>query len=163
MLEHAMKTSIRFRVNGKDAVVQAGDGALLLWALREQLALTGTKVACGLGLCGACTVLVDGRAVRSCITPAASVAGKSVTTIEGLAQGERLHPLQQAFIDHDAFQCGYCTPGLLMAADALLRTHPRPTREQVVAGLDRHLCRCGSHTRVVDAVLDASRRTGATS
>jgi nicotinate dehydrogenase subunit A len=163
MLESAMKTSIRFRLNGRQATVEVEEGGLLLWALREQLALTGTKYGCGTGLCGACTVQVDGRAVRSCLTPVEKVAGKSVTTIEGLARGQELHPLQQAFIAHEAFQCGYCTPGLLMASEALLRATPKPTREQVVAALERHLCRCGSHAHVIDAVLAASRNAGATS
>ncbi len=111
-----MKHATRFRLNGKDATVDAEEGATPLAALRGPLALTGAKSGCGEAHCGACTVLVDGKAVRSCVTPLARVAGKSVTTVEGLAGGGRLHPLQQAFIDHDASQCGFCTPGLLLSA-----------------------------------------------
>ena len=133
---------------------------MLLWDLRIGQGLTGAKYGCGSGVCGACTVLVEGRPVRSCVTSLASVEGKAVTTVEGLASGGRLDPLQQAFIDHGAFQCGFCTPGMLMAAHALLRTNPQPTREEIAARLEHNLCRCGAHQRIVEAVLDAAGRQG---
>jgi aerobic-type carbon monoxide dehydrogenase small subunit (CoxS/CutS family) len=152
--------STRLRLNGNEVAIDGEEGGMLLWALRTAQGLTGTKYGCGSGICGACTVLVDGKAVRSCVTPVASLAGKTVTTVEGLAAGGRLDPLQQAFVDHDALQCGFCTPGMLLAAHALLRINPRPSREQIVAHLEHQLCRCGAHQRIVDAVEDASRRTG---
>lgn len=155
-----MKDTIRFRLNGRPAAVDAEEGAMLLWTLRTALQLTGAKHGCGEGLCGACTVLVDGKAVRSCVTPLTRVAGRQVVTIEGLAQGGKLQPLQQAFIDHGAFQCGYCTPGMLLAAQALLNANPRPSRDEIAAHLDRNLCRCGAHQRIVDAVEGASRQPG---
>lgn len=155
-----MKDTIRFRLNGRPAAVDAEEGAMLLWTLRSALQLTGAKHGCGEGLCGACTVLVDGKAVRSCVTPLTRVAGHQVVTIEGLAQGGKLQPLQQAFIDHGAFQCGYCTPGMVLAAQALLNANPRPSRDEIAAHLDRNLCRCGAHQRIVDAVEGASRQTG---
>ncbi|MFC5499358.1 (2Fe-2S)-binding protein [Caenimonas terrae] len=155
-----MTSTIRFRLNGRPAALDAEQGAVLLWALRTSLQLTGAKHGCGAGLCGACTVLVDGKAVRSCITPLARVAGKEVVTIEGLAQDGRLHPLQQAFIEHDAFQCGYCTPGMVLAAQSLLNANAAPSRDEIAAHLDQNLCRCGAHQRIVDAVESASRQDG---
>ncbi len=151
-----MERTIRFTLNGKPARVTVDDERMLLWVLRQDLGLTGTKFGCGSALCGACTVIVNDRAVRSCSTPVKDVAGKRVLTIEGLAEGERLHPVQQAFVDHHAFQCGYCTPGMILSAYALLRQTPRPTREQILQHLDDNLCRCGSHTRVVEAIQQAS-------
>jgi len=148
----------RFRVNGHAVTVSAEAGATLLSALRTQLALTGTKYGCGESLCGACTVLVDGHAVQSCITPLERMNGREVTTVEGLAHADTPSPLQQAFIDHGALQCGYCTPGMLMTATALLRENPKPTRDQVAARLEHHLCRCGAHQRILDAVEDAAVR-----
>jgi len=124
--------------------------------LRDRLALTGTKVSCDAQVCGACTVLVDGLAVSACTYLAADADGRSVRTVEGLARGGRLSPLQQAFIDHAAFQCGFCTAGMLMAATALLEEVPHPTREQVVAGLEGNLCRCTGYAPIVDAVLAAA-------
>lgn len=155
-----MTTTIRFRLNGRPATLEADGDTTLLWALRTQTDLTGTKFGCGEGSCGACVVLVEGRPVRSCTTSAKSVAGKEVLTIEGLAPGGRLHPLQQAFIDHGAFQCGYCTPGMLLAAYALLQRQAAPSRAQIVEHLDGQLCRCGAHQRVVDAVEAAARQLG---
>jgi nicotinate dehydrogenase subunit A len=155
-----MKDSIRFRLNGRAVAVDAKEGGTLLWGLRTALELTGAKYGCGEGLCGACTVLVDGKAVRSCVTPLRGVAGKEVVTIEGLAQGGKLHPLQQAFIEHGAFQCGYCTPGMLLAAHALLQANPRPSRDEIAAHMEHNLCRCGAHQRIVDAVESASRQPG---
>jgi aerobic-type carbon monoxide dehydrogenase small subunit (CoxS/CutS family) len=128
--------------------------------LRTELGLTGTKYGCGEGLCGACTVTVDGKAVRSCRTPVRNVAGKAVVTIEGLARDGKLHPLQQAFVDHGAFQCGFCTSGMLMSASAFLRETPRPSREAVAAHMDRNLCRCGAHQRVVEAIDAVAMQPG---
>ena len=156
-----MKTSIRFRLNGKPAALDTEDGRLLLWVLRTDLDLTGTKFGCGAGICGACTVLVDGKAVRSCQVSLKEVAGKEVVTIEGLARGGKLHPLQKAFLDHGGFQCGYCTSGMLMNAAALLRSNPRPSRAEIVSGMDDNLCRCGAHQRIVAAIEAASREGGA--
>ena len=155
-----MTQAIRFELNGKPISLDAGENRTLLWALRTDTALTGTKYGCGEGFCGACTVLVDGAAVRSCSFPLADVAGKSVVTIEGLAKNGVLHPLQQAFIDHGAFQCGYCTSGMLLTAYALLKETPHPSRAEIVAGLDHNLCRCGAHLRIVHAVEAASKTTG---
>ncbi len=151
-----MKETIRFTLNGKPAALTADADRSLLWALRTDLGLTGAKYGCGEGSCGACTVLVDDRAVRSCITPLARVAGKAVLTIEGLARDGRLHPLQQAFIDHGALQGGYCTPGMILNAYAFLRKNRRPTRAEIVAAMEDNLCRCGAHTRILRAIEAAA-------
>ena len=155
-----MKTSIQFQLNGQPAALNTDDDRMLLWVLRTEIGLTGTKYGCGEGLCGACTVTVDGNAVRSCRTPIRIVAGKAVVTIEGLARDGKLHPLQQAFVDHGAFQCGFCTSGMLMSASAFLRETPKPSREAVVAHMDRNLCRCGAHQRVVEAIEAVARQPG---
>ena len=147
-----MQNLIEFTLNGHPASVETDDERMLLWVLRTELALTGTKYGCGEGICGACAVVINGQAHRSCRTPLKQVAGAEVMTIEGLAKGRDLHPLQQAFIEHGAFQCGYCTSGMLLDAYVLLRENPHPTREQVVAHMDRNLCRCGAHQRVVAAI-----------
>jgi aerobic-type carbon monoxide dehydrogenase small subunit (CoxS/CutS family) len=147
-----MPETIRFRLNGRPVSLQTDGTRKLLWVLRDELELTGTKYGCGEGVCGSCTVLVDGQAVRSCQADLASVQGKAVVTIEGLARGERLHPLQQAFHEHGGLQCGYCTPGMILGAHALLQANPHPTREQIVAGMEGHLCRCGAHQRIVAAI-----------
>ena len=157
----SMQRSIEFQLNGRAQTLQVEDDRMLLWVLRTELALTGTKYGCGEGLCGACTVSVGGKAVRSCRTPMKNVAGKAVVTIEGLAVGAALHPLQQAFIDHGAFQCGYCTSGMLMSASFFLHDTPRPSREAVVAHMDRSLCRCGAHQRIVEAIVAVATRSGA--
>jgi carbon-monoxide dehydrogenase small subunit len=158
-----VERTISFTLNGKPARVTVDDERMLLWVLREDLGLTGTKFGCGASLCGACTVIVNKEAVRSCVTAMSDVAGKQVLTIEGLSEGNRLHAIQDAFLRHHAFQCGYCTPGMIMSAYALLLKTPRPTREQIVRHLDDHLCRCGSHMRVLDAVEEAAgtRKAGA--
>jgi len=143
---------VTFTLNGGAERIDVDEDRRLLWVLRTELGLTGTKFGCGQAECGACTVLVDRRAVRSCQTPMRSVEGRSVTTIEGLGGPTDLHPLQQAFVDHGAVQCGFCTPGMLMASYALLSATPAPSREQIVAGLDRNLCRCGTQTRVIAAI-----------
>src|SRR5208337_2736064 len=124
----------------------------LLWVLRDELELTGTKYGCGEGQCGACTVLVDGTPVRSCITRASAVAGKQITTIEGLAQNGKLHPLQQAFIDADAMQCGYCTPGMILSSVGLLKKTPHPSEPEIRRALEGNICRCGTYPRIIQAV-----------
>lgn len=155
-----MTDSIRFTLNGRPVTIQADGTRTLLWVLRTDLELTGTKYGCGIGMCGSCTVLLDGRAVPSCQTPLSAVQGKEVVTIEGLAPEGRLHPLQQAFHDHSALQCGYCTPGMILGAVSLLRDHPRPTREQIVQGMQGHLCRCGAHQRIVAAIEEVAGGRG---
>jgi nicotinate dehydrogenase subunit A len=152
---------LSLRVNGSNREVESPDPDVpLLYVLRNDLALTGTHFGCGLAQCGACTVLVDGKAVRSCVTPARAVAGMEVTTIEGLGTSAKPDALQAAFIAEQAAQCGYCTAGIIMSAKALLATTPRPTREQVCDALAGNLCRCGSHDRVIRAVLRAAGNTG---
>ena len=158
-----MKTSVRFRLNGKSAAVQTDGERLLLWVLRTDLDLTGTKYGCGIGECGACAVLVDQEAVLACQTPVKLVAGKEVVTIEGLARGDKLHPVQKAFMDHGGFQCGYCTPGMIVNACALLHREPRPSRDSIVKAMEGNLCRCGAHQRIVAAIEEASRAKGGTS
>lgn len=155
-----MNRSIQFRLNGRDTTLAADSERSLLAVLRGDLGLTGAKYGCGIGSCGACTVLVAGKAVRACLATLGSVAGKDVVTIEGLAAGGKLTPLQQAFIEHGALQCGYCTPGMLMAAQALLLEHHQPSREAIAAALEPHLCRCGAHQRILDAVEAAARHAG---
>ncbi len=152
-----MKRTVSFTLNGKPVSVTVDDERKLLWVLREDLGLTGTKFGCGEALCGACTVVVDNQAVRSCATTVGQVAGKRVLTIEGLEKDGRLHPLQEAFVKHQAFQCGYCTPGMIMSAYALLLKTPHPTREQIVRHMDGNLCRCGSHVRIVRAIQTAAQ------
>ncbi len=151
-----MERPIRFKLNGRPVSVQTDDTRALLWVLRGDLSLTGTKYGCGEGICGACAVVVDGHAQRACRISLAEVEGKTVLTVEGLAEGDVLHPLQQAFIDHGAFQCGFCTPGMLMDAYALLAADPRPTRQTIIAGMDHNLCRCGAHQRIVAAIQQAA-------
>ncbi|HVX66870.1 MAG TPA: (2Fe-2S)-binding protein [Bryobacteraceae bacterium] len=148
--------TIRFTVNGQVRTVKTDPERPLLEVLREDLALTGTKYGCGEGQCGACTVLLDGRAIRSCITPVRTAQDRNVTTIEGLAAGPALHPVQQAFLDENAFQCGYCTAGMVLRTAALLQSNPRPTDAQIVEGLNGHLCRCSGYHRIVAAVHRAA-------
>jgi len=151
-----VSVTVRFRVNGTQRSVATDPERRLLDVLREDLQLTGTKYGCGEGQCGACTVLVDGAPARSCLLPASACAGKSVTTIEGLARGDELHPVQQAFLDEGALQCGYCTPGMILEAAALLRSKPDPSDEEVVAGMNGHLCRCNGYVKMVRAVRHAA-------
>jgi aerobic-type carbon monoxide dehydrogenase small subunit (CoxS/CutS family) len=155
-----MKDAIRFRLNGRAVTLDTEQDRTLLWVLRGDLGLTGTKHGCGAGICGSCTVVVDGKAVRSCQTTLAEVQGKDVTTIEGLAQDGRLHPLQEAFVDHGAFQCGFCTPGMLMNAYALLLEKPQPSAAAIAAAMEENLCRCGAHKRILAAVEAASHQGG---
>ena len=152
-----MEETIRFKLNNKETELVTDPNQLLLWVLRNRFGLTGTKYGCGIGFCGACTVLIDNEAVRSCMLPVSEVAGKSVVTIEGLAEDGKLHPVQQAFVDHDALQCGYCTSGMILTAVALLKKNDAPTRQDIIDGLEDNLCRCGAHTRIIDAVGDAAR------
>ncbi len=154
-----MKHALQFTLNGQPLTLEVDDERMLLWVLRTELGLTDTKYGCGEAHCGACTVLVDGKALRSCRAPMRAVDGKVVVTIEGLAPPGRLDPLQQAFIDHSAVQCGYCTPGMLLTAKALLTETLTPTRALIAARLERNLCRCGAHQRIVDAV-EAASKTG---
>ena len=150
-----MERTITFTLNGKPARLTVDEDRMLLWVLRYDLGLTGTKYGCGAALCGACTVIVDKEAVRACSIPMKDVAGKRVLTIEGLGQGQ-LHALQQAFLEHHAFQCGFCTPGMILNAYALLLKTPRPTRAQIVAHMDDNFCRCGSHVRILAAIEEAA-------
>jgi aerobic-type carbon monoxide dehydrogenase small subunit (CoxS/CutS family) len=151
---------IRFQLNGKPIALTTEGDRTLLWVLRTDLELTGTKYGCGEGLCGACTILVDGKAARSCMTSLKDVAGKSVVTIEGLAHGDERHPIQKAFAKHGGFQCGYCTSGMIMAAVGLLASEPHPSRAAIIEGMNDNLCRCGAHQRIVAAIEDASRKVG---
>ena len=151
-----MTRRIAFAVNGKNVTLEADEGRLLLWALRTDLALTGTKYGCGEGHCGSCTVLINQRAMRSCLLKIKDVAGKEVVTIEGLAANGKLHPLQKAFMDHDGMQCGFCTPGMIMSGVGLLKYNPRPTEKEVRSGLENNFCRCGAHVRIIKAVQQAA-------
>jgi aerobic-type carbon monoxide dehydrogenase small subunit (CoxS/CutS family) len=154
--------TVRFSVNGSATSVSTDAERRLLDVLREDLGLTGTKYGCGEGQCGACLVHLDGEPARSCLLPVTAAEGKSVTTIEGLARGGVLHPVQQAFLDEGALQCGYCTSGMILAATALLARTPDPTREQIVAGMDGHLCRCNGYVKVINAVRRAAETMRAT-
>jgi aerobic-type carbon monoxide dehydrogenase small subunit (CoxS/CutS family) len=148
-----MATSFRLRVNGEQVSVSADGDEPLLWVLRDRLGLTGTKFGCGEGECGACAVLINGEAYRSCMVPLSEVAPEDeVVTIEGLGRPGALSALQQAFIDHTAFGCGFCTPGMIVTAEALLRSNPVPSRGQIVAAMDDNLCRCASYPAILDAV-----------
>lgn len=155
-----MSKSITFTLNGVPQTLDAKPEQRLLWALRGQFELTGTKYGCGSGYCGSCTVVVDGKAVRSCTTSLERIAGKDVLTIEGLADGDVLHPLQQAFVEHGALQCGYCTPGMIMNAYALLQQNPTPTRDQIVDSMESNLCRCAAHQRIFAAIEDVAAHEG---
>jgi len=148
-----MKKEIQLTVNEEKYRLEIEPHQTLLKVLREDLGLTGTKEGCGKGDCGSCTVLVDGKAVNACLTLAVRVQGKSITTIEGLATPERLHPLQEAFIQHGAIQCGFCTPGMILSAKALLDENPRPKEEEVKRALAGNLCRCTGYTKIIEAVM----------
>ena len=150
--------SILLTVNGQPKRVEAPPDEALLWVLRNRLDLTGSKYGCGEGQCGACTVLLDGEAVTSCRTPVSDAVGKKIVTIEGLAQNGRLHPVQAAFLEEEAFQCGYCTSGMIMASVALLKLNPRPTADDVVGSLARNVCRCGTYPRILAAVRSAAQK-----
>ena len=150
-------STIHLAINDKSYSVDTDPKTSLLTVLREHLDLTGSKYGCGEGQCGACTVLIDGKAQRSCITRVGSVAGKQITTIEGLAKGDRLHPVQQAFLDEDAMQCAYCTSGMIMSAVALLQKNPGPDEKEIIDFMDGNVCRCGTYPRIVRAIQRASK------
>jgi aerobic-type carbon monoxide dehydrogenase small subunit (CoxS/CutS family) len=151
-----MKDSINFKLNGKPVTLSVDPERMLLWVLRTNLKLTGAKYSCGEGYCGACTVLVNEKAERACQMPIKDVIGKEVITIEGLALGEILHPLQEAFMEHDALQCGFCTPGMIMNAYVFLKENPGPSYSQIIDGMENNLCRCGAHKRIVKAIQSAA-------
>ena len=151
-----MKSTIHFTLNGKSVAIDVDKERPLLWVLRTDLGLTGPKYGCGEGLCGACTVLVNKAAVPSCQTAVKDVEDAEVVTIEGLARNGTLHPIQQAFVQHDAMQCGFCTPGMILKAYGFLNENPQPTQDEIIAAMDDNLCRCGAHLRIVQAVQTAA-------
>ena len=153
-----MDATITLIVNGEKRTVVTDPARPLLEVLREDLHVTGPKYGCGEGRCGACTVLIDGKRALSCVTPVSLADNKAITTIEGLAEGERLHPVQQAFLDEGAMQCGYCTSGMILAAVALLNENPRPTDEQIVEGMNGNICRCNGYTKIMNAVRRAAAK-----
>lgn len=152
-----MDEKISFKLNEKSVSLTTDSERKLLWVLRTDLGLTGTKCGCGKGLCGACTVIIDGRAARSCVVPVRSIKGKEVVTIEGLAKNGKLHPIQEAFVKHNALQCGFCTPGMILNAYSFLLRNPRPTREEIIQNMDYNLCRCGAHLRIIRAIESAAQ------
>jgi len=151
-----VKQTIRMRVNGKDYEVEVPTYRLLIDCLRYDLGLTGTKEGCSVGVCGACTVLMDGQMISSCLALAVFADGKEITTVEGLAEGERLHPVQQSFIDYGGFQCGICTPGMVVAAKALLDANPDPTEEEIKEWMMGNLCRCTGYYKIVESIQHAA-------
>jgi len=151
-----MKETILFKLNGKPLRLTTDSERMLLWVLRSDLGLTGVKYGCGEGFCGACTVIVNNEAVRSCQYPVKDIKGKEVMTIEGLAKNGKFHPLQEAFIKHDALQCGFCTPGMILQAYSLLLKNPNPSSQAIIQNMEDNLCRCGAHTRIIQAVQDAA-------
>jgi aerobic-type carbon monoxide dehydrogenase small subunit (CoxS/CutS family) len=152
-----MDKNIRFRLNGKTMDLTSSPDRMLLWVLRSDLSLTGTKYSCGEGFCGACTVLVDNEPVLSCQYPVRNVEGKDILTIEGMKKNGKLHPLQTAFMQHNALQCGYCTPGMTLGAYALLQKNPEPSAGDIADALEGNLCRCGSYNRIIQAIQTAAR------
>ncbi len=152
-----MNETISFKLNEKSVSLTTDGERTLLWVLRSDLGLTGTKYGCGKALCGACTVIVDDKAVRSCVVPVMSIKGKKVLTIEGLARNGKLHPIQEAFVKHDALQCGFCTPGMILNAYSFLLRNPQPTREEIIQNMDYNLCRCGAHIRIIRAIESAAQ------
>jgi carbon-monoxide dehydrogenase small subunit len=151
---------INLTVNNRPYRLSVLPWRTLLEVIRENLGLTGTKEGCGLGECGACTVLIDGRAVNSCLVLAAEAEGKEITTIEGLADGDKLHPLQQAFVDHGGLQCGFCTPGMILSAKALLDENPTPTEEEIKQGIAGNLCRCTGYAKIIESIKAAAENMG---
>jgi len=152
-----MKETIRFKLNAKPIELILDREQILLWVIRTKFGLTGTKYGCGLGFCGACTVLVDNEPFRSCILLTSEVDGKEVITVEGLAKNGDLHPVQKAFIKHDALQCGFCTPGMVLNAYSLLHKNPQPTRQEIIQAMEDNLCRCGSYGRIIEAIQTAAK------
>jgi aerobic-type carbon monoxide dehydrogenase small subunit (CoxS/CutS family) len=155
-----MTETVNFTLNGQPVSLETDATRTLLWALRTDLEMTGAKYGCGAGMCGSCSVLVDGQVVRSCIANLESVRGREVTTIEGLARNGKLHPLQQAFYDVGGYQCGYCTPGMIMNAYGLLLGNPSPTRDEIVEGMETNLCRCSAYKRIIEAIEIAAGQSG---
>ena len=153
-----MEKLIRFNLNGNEAEITIDPTHTLLWVLRDQFGLTGTKYGCGIGICGACTILLDNEAVRACTLQVSEVVDRKVITIEGLSVNGQLHPLQNAFMENDALQCGYCTPGMIMNAYGLLMKNPEPTRQEVTDTMEDNLCRCGAHIRIIKAIQSAGRK-----
>ncbi len=152
-----MAETIRFKLNDSPVELTLDGERKLLWVLRADLGLTGTKLGCGEGPCGACTVLVDNEPVRSCQSAIKDVDGKEVITIEGLARNGKPHPLQKAFMSHDALQCGFCTPGMIMNAYGLLLKNPKPTRQEIIDGMEGNLCRCGTYGRIIESIQTAAQ------
>ena len=152
-----MEEILRFTLNGKETELTVDPTLTLLWVIRNQLGLTGTKYGCGIGFCGACTIIIDNEAVRSCMLPAGELNGKNIITIEGLAVNGKPHPIQKAFMEHDALQCGYCTPGMIMNAYGLLLRNPEPSRQEVIEGMEENLSRCGAQISIIEAVQSAAR------
>jgi aerobic-type carbon monoxide dehydrogenase small subunit (CoxS/CutS family) len=151
-----MIETMNFRINDKPVALRTDSGRMLLWVIRTDLGITGPKYGCGEGICGACTVLVDDKAMRSCQVPVKEVQGRRVVTIEGLAGDGKLHPLQKAFAENDALQCGFCTSGMILTAYSFLKTNPRPSEADIIRGMDNNLCRCGAHMRIVKAIQSAA-------
>jgi aerobic-type carbon monoxide dehydrogenase small subunit (CoxS/CutS family) len=147
---------MELQINGKTYSTQSPGGESLLEVLRDELDLTGSKYGCGEGVCGACTVLVDGAPTRSCLTRIESLSGKNITTIEGISENDKLHPVQEAFLKVDVFQCGYCAPGMVMSTVALLERSPRPTRAQIISAMQGNICRCGTYPRILEAINEAA-------
>jgi aerobic carbon-monoxide dehydrogenase small subunit len=157
-MEDRMIKTIRFKLNGESVSLEVERERRLLWVLRTDFKLTGTKFGCGEGFCGACTVLINNEPVRSCQFPVANLDNKEVITIEGLHGDQgKLHPLQAAFVEHDALQCGFCTSGMILTAYGLLLKNPSPSRKDIIAGMDENLCRCGAHTRIIEAIQSAAQ------
>lgn len=152
-----MEEKIQFELNGKQVEIQTGENQTLLWILRTNFNLTGTKYGCGEGYCGSCTVLMNDEPVRSCGIYAEDLEGAKIITIEGLANGDKLHPVQKAFVENDALQCGYCTPGMILNAVGLLKKNPEPSRKDIIDVMENNLCRCGAHTRIIMAIESASK------
>ena len=152
-----MEETIKFQLNGIKTEALIDPAQTLLWVLRNHFGLTGTKFGCGMGFCGACTVLIDNEPVRSCQLSVGEAAGKNIVTVEGLAVDGKLHPIQKAFVEHDALQCGFCTPGMIMNAAGLLIKNPSPSVQQIKEGMENNLCRCGAHMRIIEAVQTASK------
>ncbi len=156
--DSTMHQTIRFTLNSTPVSITVDRERPLLWVLRHDLALTGTKYGCGQGLCGSCTVLIDGIAVRSCQTTVGEAADREILTIEGLADGNDLHPVQRSFVEHDALQCGYCTPGMILQATSLLKHNPNPGRDEIIDAMENNLCRCGAHNRIIQAIEAAAEK-----
>jgi aerobic-type carbon monoxide dehydrogenase small subunit (CoxS/CutS family) len=155
--EASMIETINFRINHKPIRLRADGERMLLWIMRTDLGITGPKYGCGGGICGACTVLIDDKAMRSCQVPVKEVKGRRVVTIEGLSRNGKLHPLQKAFVENDALQCGFCTSGMILTAYSFLKDNPNPSEADIIRGMDDNLCRCGAHMRIIKAIQSAAR------